>query len=80
MGGVELVPGGGGGVAGPASHPLAQVGVRVPVLPDAVSHVLPLGLPSLRAEAPDVSPLLGVDVMVVSVTQGELPIGQGRLH
>ena len=52
--------------------------VRVFIFPDPIAHVLPLRLASLRAEAPVVSPLQGVDVMVVSVTQGE-PIGQARL-
>ena len=54
--------------------------VRVFIFPDAVAHVLPLRLASLRAETPVVSPLQGVDVMVVSITQGELPIGQTSLH
>ena len=43
--------------------------LRVFIFPDQVS--------SLRAEAPVVSSLLGVDVMVVSVTQRELPYVSG---
>ena len=44
------------------------------VLPDPVSHVLPLGLAPLGAEAPVVSPLSGVYiVMMISIIQRELP-------
>ena len=50
------------------------------VLPDAVAHVLPLGLSPLRAEASVVPPLPCMDVMLmVSIDQGELPAGQAGL-